>query len=186
MTIIAAWYDGMTGTAAVGSDTLHNDGTVKFHGTGKVLRIGRAAIGACGPGVWFRFLNDAAREVGDRDGHVLACWLADEWRRWAKERDHGYEDDGLHMLPGGMLLATTEGIFALTSDGGVFRHGRYAAIGSGAASATGAFHVLDTASWEPAHGPTCRTAVVRAVQAAIEHAEGCGGEPIVLTVPGEE
>lgn len=185
MTIIAAWYDIGNRRAAIGADSLSFDGPVKFTCCEKVRRIGPAAIGMCGSVAWDRFLDEAIAGCGDRDGRVLACWLADEWRRWAKDRGHGQDADGMRLLPAGLLLATTEGIYGLTSDGAVVRHERYAAIGAGQAVAYGALWACAVAQ-EGREALEPRVPVEMAVGAAIEHADGCGGEPLILTVPGEQ
>ena len=184
MTVLAAVLDSRAHTAAMGGDTQATYGYTKVPSGPKIVKRGNVLYGFSGCQAYFRFLNEIPDEPPP------ANWLnalADQWFAWAKERGHGKQnDEGTLLLDGRILVAAPSGLWTLDGDGAVTRHDVYAAIGSGAEVALGSLYSTDfdrpyaTCSLHP----TVRVRL--AVEAAIEHAVGCGGEPRVLTVEAED
>jgi ATP-dependent protease HslVU (ClpYQ) peptidase subunit len=177
VTIIAGYDDGAT--AALGSDTQVQTDHIKAPGRKKVYQVGRCLVGAAGCGLWYDFLREQSEAevgLGLPDawwGRPFCVWLAKSWLSWAKERGHGAMGAPSWYLDGTMLCATPGGLFVIDCMGSVRQCPGYHAIGSGAPVALGVLY---------ARGGTPQERVRVAVQAAVLHAPGCGGDAVVREI----
>lgn len=127
-----------------------------------------ATIGWVGIALWGQFVR------GWKD-EPLATQLdverfAQAWLAWAIERGHGEKIHGTLYQEGTMLVATVEGqLWEIAGSGSVCLMEDYCAIGSGSETAAGVLWLMYSRSCPPLE------VVIKAVEAAIHHASGCGG-----------
>lgn len=183
MTIIAATIDRTSQVAHMACDTTSvSSGGIISDCASKITRIGAALIGTSGTPSGDRFLRSGAfAGLTDDAGYEITVTWIDElvgaWRRWAKGEMYGEVRDGDYILPWWALVATPWGLWQLGSDGAIIEVGSdYAATGSGTAIALGTFACLYRYTDVDPLG-----AVREACQAAILHAEGCGGSVVTET-----
>jgi hypothetical protein len=196
MTIACACIDS-TGRTAIGADRQVDTGSYTRRIDSKLRRWGPWTVASTGSTVWDRFLDAVrdgvprrARWPGQLDEEPLPPWdpwsaeaFADAWYQWARARGHGDTSRGHVWLEGSWLLARHGEIVVVGADGAVCRPAMgdgetrapeaYLAIGSGAAHAMGAMHARYT-------GMSCTDTVEAGVEAAIAHADGCGGRVEVV------
>jgi len=185
------------GVAAMASDTLVS-GSITYEAEPKFVRSGRWLVGSVGGAVGGRFLRVYGRamkatiEEGDdsamaemvnamRGGGAIEAVDAfvEAWEEWVEERGRGHTDEqGERVLPASFLVASPAGVWSVCDTGSVTSPARgYMAEGSGAGVALGALAVL----WRG--GQVAPEAAARiAVEAAMDHAEDCGGSAAVEAV----
>lgn len=170
MTCIAAYtLDGVT---AIGCDSeAASDYRTRL--STKLYVVGAMTVGLTGSTTWNRFLRQCRATTPEE--------LVDAWAEWARARGHGATTDGVWHLDGAGLVATPGWIAEVYPTGSVEEPIEgYAAIGSGAEVAIGVLHVARRQRWAP------EDAVRLAVEAAISHARGCGGWPVVHVLTQEQ
>lgn len=175
MTIVAAYID-RHGRTAIGCDT-QCQGYTKMQLATKLARVGGAVVGSSGSSVWDRFLRESAPRI-DNPGDVPA--FADALVAWARERGHGDVDGQLWSAPVCALIALPGYLAEVTGDGGIvepIREEPYLAIGGGEGVARGALYYAHRIG-----GFDAEEVVAAVVDAAIRHAIGCGGQPVVQVV----
>ncbi len=175
MTVLAAYID-KDGIAAIAADTeAEVGGEMKVHGIDKLYRLGKCAVGTTGAGGLFFFLNEERYpECGPDDDVEQWAWkLRDRWLDTARERGHGFMDEGMWTVPGALLVVGPSSIYTISGDGLIEERLDYVAIGSGGPIAMGVLWL----HWKKRiHDPLgAKMVVVLAANAAIEHAVGCGG-----------
>lgn len=182
MTVIAGYDDGKT--VAIAADTQEQTSVIRFRGRDKLHQLGPCWVGAAGAGLWHDFLISRSHDgMPDTISPDPAVWrqacvaLAEDWLAWAKERNHGTSEDGSWYVDGSMIVATPGGLFAIDCTGSVRHVHGYHAIGSGTEVAMGALFALVRVT--AANPALC---VQAAVDAAIRHAPGCGGEVVCQVV----
>lgn len=170
MTCIAAYTLG--GVTAIGCDS-EAAGDYRTRLSTKLYTVGAMTVGLTGSTTWNRFLRESTATTPEE--------LVDAWADWAKARGHGTTTDGVWHLDSAGLVATPGRIAEVYPTGSVESPIEgYAAIGSGAEVAIGVLHVARRQRWAP------EDAVRLAVEAAISHARGCGGWPVVHVLGGGE
>jgi hypothetical protein len=166
MTCIAAAVDPM-GRVAIGCDTELTT-TYRMSSCTKLLTWGPWRVAAAGPSLWRRFVTELAPTLAEKTPQVFA----DEWVSWARGRGHGGSDGNHLWLDGAWILARPGELVQVGADGALVVPAEgYVAIGSGASVAVGALYALR-------HEPVAKQ-VRAAIEAAIAHGHGCGGDAIV-------
>lgn len=178
MTVIAGIIDKNRGVIA--SDTF-GTGWINTDPYGsKVIRVfDGVAIGYCGTYVLDRW---ARRSFGPVMGKKARLWrddleafqevLEDAWDEW--QVFNANRGDWKATTGGNCLVVVPGAIFELQSDGSVLPcERRYAAIGSGGYHAMGALAAMP-------NNMTLVNRAKKAVEIAIEHSPGCGGDAVAI------
>lgn len=147
-------------------------GRYQTFGESKIARVGDAVVGWAGNSLWGTW---ARRWTEPLQSYEHVEFFAASWRGWLKELALPEDEAG-----GSFLVATTEGLFEITSSGAVCDAAPYGAIGAGDGIALGALHVgqavLDGLQEEAEIRKYSILGVaIEAVQAAIHHHPACGG-----------
>jgi len=177
------------GRTAVASDTLyltgsHKDYTEGLVGRSKVARLGGSYVGLTGWSVYQNIFESyvAKRRIPAlKNEQVIFEFFLKFWKTlkerypFVKDQREG-ADSPFSDLDSTFLIANRHGIFDVHGNMTVWRHQQFCAIGSGAAYAFGALHVLyDQLA-------SARQIATRATEAAIMYDDGCGGSVEAIDV----
>jgi ATP-dependent protease HslVU (ClpYQ) peptidase subunit len=152
----------------------------------KVLRIGDAVVGGTGWAVYDDILRDflsrhpapSLTGEGEIFSFFMQLWKAlhDEYS-FVNDQAPG-KDTPFGDLDSSFLIASSGGIFKVSSDMGITRFNQYYAIGCASDYALGAMYNLYPVEADP------ESIARRAVETAIAFDMHCGGEVEVLEVTG--
>ncbi len=177
------------GKIAVATDTLyltgpHKDYSADLVDRSKVRRAGSSLIGMTG---WSLYQNIFDHYLANRrvpplkTTEVIFDFFLKFWRTlkerypFVKEQREG-ADSPFSDLDASFLVANRYGIFDVHGNMTVWQHKRYCAIGSGSPYAYGALHTLYDG------GGGVSGMARRAVEAAVQFDDGCGGPIEVVEV----
>ena len=185
MTVLAAVIDRQNHAAWMASDSWATSGAMVHSVTSKITRIGAALVGTCGVPSGERFLRRYDALPAEADHPATVAWvddLAGRWRSWARDEHLTDKDSG--DPPWWAIVATPQGLWHLGSDGSVVEVADdYTAQGSGAMAALGVLWCSRAnlcGEKSPGHPfPVLR----RAIEAAIDHGDGCGGAVLWEATP---
>ena len=170
MTIAAAVLDRALGFVVLGADTEWWNGSVRVTGPCKVQRHHEWGAASAGPG-WSQEMLTDCMEVLDEGVRAFR----DACLEWSRDHGHGSVDDGHWSAPWSVLVAGPTGLWEVSGDGTILEPVLgYLAIGSGAPVAYGALHATRHLA------PDVR--VLLALEAACEHASGCGRPSPLLAI----
>lgn len=177
MTAILCWHDGQKGYMAADRRRTANETDIVTDSHDKIVRCDPWLLGSDGDGLASEILRFYAADIAKANSpmalrHVLKeCLRAEDWH----PRQVG-DSDGVPTV-GSCFLAVhvALGNFTIFRSLTVARQDRPCCIGSGGDVALGAFEALR-------QGMPIESAMRRAIQIAILHNNGCGGEPQVEVI----
>ncbi len=159
MSVVVGYRSGDGGVCLASDGAI--TGSTRTYGEVKLLaREHGDIVGWTGSPLWGAVVRRWPEPLADRDTIEAFAW---HWFDWAREKQHGDMHQLTYLIDGSFLIGTPAGeLFEISGDGSVCHHDSYMAIGSGESVAMGTMFA---------------TRDVRlAVNAAIHHDPGCGGE----------
>jgi len=177
------------GTVALAADTQESFGDRRVlrddHATSKIMKVGSAYVAQTGWGLYENILGDyLARAPAPRLGSEREIFMFFNrfWKRMKRDysfvNDQSVSDDKSPFadLDASFLIASSRGIFHVTTQMSVTRFRRFDAIGSGSSYALGALHALYDERL------SAQDIARRACEAGIKFDIACGGEVDLFTV----
>jgi ATP-dependent protease HslVU (ClpYQ) peptidase subunit len=164
------------GAVYLAADTQCTGGNVKSDFKSKLARNGELIIGAAGSvviGDLIKYVFRAPKRGSTDAYQYLIGEYAPALRTFLKSHEVTNVKDGRTWANFEVVVALDSRLFTVGAYFDVLEYDSYAAKGSGKEVALGALHATDCIE------PVAR--VTMAVQAAIKHADGCGGEVKIMS-----